>query len=164
MRSIITIFIVLALLSFRQSETRTIPSADIKTVNGKIINTSVFSNSGKPYLIAFFATWCKPCKDELNAISEVYADWQKETGVKVIAVSIDDSKTSSKISSFVNANSWDFEVYHDYNMDFKRALNVQCSPHIFLVDGSNHIVWERNTYHEGDEEVIYKKIKEYILK
>ena len=39
---------------------------------------------------------------ELNAISEVYDDWQEETGVKVIAVSIDDSRNAAKVGPFAN--------------------------------------------------------------
>jgi len=44
------------------------------------------------------ATWCVPCKKELDAIHKEYAQWQKETGVKLIAISIDDSTRSTKIA------------------------------------------------------------------
>ena len=151
------------LFVFIQSEQK-LPDVGIKTLNGKTIRTSSFSNNGKPYLICFFATWCKPCKSELDALSEVYSEWQKETGVKIIAVSIDDPKTSGKISPFVKSNDWDFEFYHDENMDLKRALNVICSPHVFLVNADNIIVWQHNSYKQGDEDEIYSKIKECIKK
>ena len=64
-----------------------LPSVSLKDINGKNINTAQLSNDGKPFIISFFATWCKPCLRELKAIQDVYDDWQEETGMKVIAVS-----------------------------------------------------------------------------
>ena len=72
-----------------------IPSVDIKNIDGGIINTSEFNNDNNPIIISFWATWCKPCKEELDNIHEVYADWVEETNVKLIAISIDDARNSS---------------------------------------------------------------------
>jgi len=138
---------------------RAIPSVDIKTLDGKTVNSSAFDNAGKPIIISFWATWCTPCKKELNNISEVYADWQKETGVKLIAVSIDDSRNSPKIQPYVDSQSWDYEVYSDPNGDFKRALNVNSIPHTFLVNGDKKIVWQHTSYVEGDEFHLYDEVK-----
>ena len=68
-----------------------LPSVKLKDMNGKVIDTAKLSNDGKPFIISFFATWCKPCNRELKAIHEVYPDWQDETGVRVIAISIDEA-------------------------------------------------------------------------
>lgn len=138
---------------------RGIPAIDIKTLDGKTINTSSFDNGGKPMIISFWATWCTPCKKELNNINELYADWQKETGIKIIAVSIDDSRNSPKIQPYVDSQSWEYEVYSDPNGDFKRALNVNSIPHTFLVNGDKKIVWQHTSYVEGDEFHLYDEIK-----
>ena len=102
-------------------------------------------------IISFWATWCSPCKNELNTIAEVYDDWKKETGVKLIAISIDDSKSSNKVAPYVNGKGWDYESYLDINSDFKRAMNVNMPPHTFIVDGSGSIVWQHVGFKEGDE-------------
>ena len=85
----------------------------LKTLDGKTIESSIIQNDGKPMIISFWATWCKPCNRELNAIKEVYEDWQEETGVKLVAISIDDARSSSKVKPHVDGNGWDYEVYLD---------------------------------------------------
>jgi len=143
----------------QNSEGRTIPAADVKTVDGKTVNTSKFSNDGKPIIISFWATWCKPCKKELDAISDNYEEWQKETGVKLIAISIDDSRSSGKVGTDAKSHGWDYEVYLDENQDFKRAMNVNNVPHTFIVNGKGEIVWQHNSYSEGDEDHLYEVLK-----
>jgi cytochrome c biogenesis protein CcmG/thiol:disulfide interchange protein DsbE len=147
-------FLLFTAFTFMDGE-RKIPSVDMKTLDGQTINSSKFTNNGKPMVISFWATWCTPCKKELTAIAEVYSDWQKELGVKLIAISIDDSKTASKVKSTVDAKAWDYEVYLDINSDFKRAMNVNNVPHTFVVDGAGNIVWDNNTYVEGGEKKLH---------
>lgn len=136
-----------------------IPSATLKNLDGTKINSNTFSNNGKPIIISFWATWCKPCKKELDAIAENYTDWKKETGVKLIAISIDDVRTSGKVVTDVKTKGWEYEVYLDENQEFKRAMNVNNVPHTFLVDGNGKIVWSHNSYAEGDEEKLYENVK-----
>ncbi len=136
-----------------------IPSVEVKNIGGENINTSTISNDGKPIIISFWATWCKPCVQELTAISEQYEEWQKETGVKVIAVSTDDSRNMARVQPFVNSRSWEYEIYLDPNGDFKRALNVNNIPHTFLVNGKGEIVWQHNSYTPGDEEELFELVK-----
>ncbi|HEY4800702.1 MAG TPA: TlpA disulfide reductase family protein [Bacteroidia bacterium] len=144
-----SIFILLS--SFITDNGRKIPSVDLKSLEGKTINSSTFSNGGKPIIISFWATWCSPCKKELNTIAEVYDDWKKETGVKLIAIAIDDSKSSANVAPYVNSKGWEYESYLDVNSDFKRAMNVNMPPHTFIVDGNGNIVWQHVGFKEGDE-------------
>ncbi len=136
-----------------------IPSVNIKTLEGKTINTASFDNNGDPIIISFWALWCKNCIKELEAISEVYEDWQDETNVKLIAISIDDSRNTSKLKPFINSKGWEYEIYHDPNSDFKRALGINSIPHTFLLNGKKEIVSEHVGYTDGQEEELYKKVK-----
>ena len=128
-----------------------LPSIDIKTVDGKTINTANLSNDGKPMIVSFWALWCKPCVKELTTISEVYPDWVKETGVKLFAVSIDDARSSSRVKPTVESKNWEYEVLLDQNGDFKRAMNVNMIPHTFLLNGKGEIVWQHTSFAEGAE-------------
>ena len=149
----------IALCAGQSSETKPLPSADVKTLDGKKMNTSKITNDGKPIVISFWATWCKPCKKELDAISEVYEEWQKETGVKLIAISIDDSRSSGKVVTDTKSHGWEDEVYLDETQDFKRAMNVNNVPHTFIVNGKGEVVWQHNSYSEGDEEHLFEALK-----
>ena len=139
-----------------------IPSVDIKDLNGKVFNTSEFDNNNNPIIISFWATWCKPCKQELENIHELYEDWQEETNVKLIAISIDDSRNTAKIKPLVNAKGWEYEVYQDSNREFATKMGVNPIPHTFLLDGNKKVVWEHVTYADGDEEELYEKVLELI--
>lgn len=144
------------------AQTKTVPSVDMKDLNGQIVNSSEFDNDGKPFIINFWATWCSPCKRELDNISEVYEDWQEETGVKIYAISIDDSRRSRQVKPHVDASGWDFEVILDENSDFRRAMNVNNPPYTFLVDGNGKIVYQHIGYSDGDEDELYEKVLELI--
>ena len=141
-----------------------LPSITLKDINGKTVRTDTLSNNGKPFIIDFFATWCKPCNRELSAISEVYADWQDETGVKLIAVSIDQAQNINKVRPLVDRNEWPYEVLLDPNSDFKRALGINTIPYTIIVDGQGNIVYKHNGYTEGAEQELIDKVRELINK
>ena len=138
-------------------DTKQIPVVNLKDMKGNSVNTSKLGFTG-PVVISFWATWCAPCKKELNNINDVYEKWQEETGVNLVAVSIDDEKTKSQVPVYVNGKSWDFLVLMDPNGDFKRAMGVNNVPHTFLVDQSGNIVYSHNNYAPGDEEKLYVEI------
>lgn len=159
----ILFLLLISLLTLNASD-RIVPTVKLKDTKGKTVNTSEMNNNGKPYIINFWATWCKPCIQELNNIHDYYSDWQKESGIKVYAISIDDSRNSRRVAPFINGRGWEYEVLLDPNGDFKRAMNVNNPPHTFLVDGKGNIVWEHNGYAPGDEKELYKKYKELLAK
>lgn len=154
--SVITL-LLFSVTSFAQK--RSLPNVTVKNLKGKQVNIQSVENDGKPIVISFWATWCKPCKKELNTIAEVYEDWQDETGVKLIAVSIDDSRSLSKVKPYVNASGWEYEILLDTNKELSRALGVTSVPHTFLIDGKGNIVWEHRGYIDGDENELLEKIE-----
>ena len=158
--AVLLIGLALSTVSFSQEEgnVKQLPSVTLKDMEGKTINTSDLGFDG-PVVISFWATWCSPCKRELSEIHEKYADWQAETGVNLVAVSIDDEKTKAQVPVYVNGKGWEYLVLMDPNGDFKRAMGVNNVPHTFLIDKAGNIVYSHNNYAPGDEEKLYEEIK-----
>ena len=138
-----------------------LPKINLKDVEGNSIDVSKISNNGKPIIVSFWATWCKPCKAELNTIAEEFDDWVDETGVKLIAISIDDARSASRVEPYINAMGWEYTVLMDPNGNMKRAMNVNNVPHTFLLDGNGKIVWDHNNYSPGDEHELYQEVVKY---
>lgn len=150
------------LLSIGGEALAQVPAITLKNIEGKTIRTDTLSNGGKPFIIDFFATWCKPCNRELTAIAEVYDEWQEETGVKVYAVSIDRAQNINKVKPLVDNHGWPYEVLLDPNSDFQRALGVQMIPYTLIVDGEGKIVYKHNGYTDGAEEELIEKVRELV--
>ena len=156
---------LLVLLGVATNVFAQIPAVTLKTLDGKTVRTDTLSNNGKPIIIDFFATWCKPCNRELSAIAEVYEEWQEETGVKLIAVSIDQAQNINKVAPLVSENEWPWEtVLLDPNSDFKRALGIQMIPYTLIIDGEGNIVYKHNGYTDGAEEELIEKCRELVSK
>lgn len=116
---------------------------------------------GEPAIISFWSLTCKPCILELNALSENYPDWYEECPFTVIAVSVDDARSSSKVKSFAEGKGWsDFTILLDPNQDLKRAMNVATMPTVFIVDKEGKIVHRHMGYNPGGENELFEKIKE----
>jgi peroxiredoxin len=139
-----------------------LPQVTLKDINGKTVRTDTLNNGGKPMIISFFATWCKPCNRELTAISEVYDEWQEETGVKVVAISIDQAQNINKVKPLVSNHGWEYDILLDPNGDFKRALGIQTIPFVLICDGKGNIVYKHNGYTDGAEEELIEKVRELI--
>lgn len=128
-----------------------LPSVKMKTIKGLPFSSDSIVNNGKPIIISFWATWCKPCIRELTTIADVYDEWVAETGVKLYAISVDDSRSMTLVGPLVNGKGWEYTVLLDPNSDFKRAMNVGPIPHTFLLNGSGQVVYQHTSFAEGDE-------------
>ena len=155
-------YLILLGMLFTLSCNAQLPSISLKDINGKSLNTAMLNNDGKPFIISFFAIWCKPCLRELKAIQDVYNEWHDETGMKLIAISVDEAQNSAKVKPMADRLGWDYDVLLDPNGDFKRAMGVNMIPAVFIVDGDGKIVDSRTGYTDGSEEHLIEKIRELV--
>jgi thiol-disulfide isomerase/thioredoxin len=133
---------------------RTLPNITLTDMNGKKVNVADLGKTGKITVLDFWATWCVPCKKELNNINELYEDWQKKYNVSIVAVSIDDSRSSTKVKPYAEGQRWTYDVLLDVNQDLKRDLNIQSVPFTVVIDQSGKIVYSHSGYTEGDENIL----------
>ena len=153
---LISLLLLVPTISFAQI--KNLPNVDVKKIDGSNFNFKNIDNNGSPKVISFWATWCKPSTKELNNIAELYEDWKDETNVKLVAVSIDDRRSQSKVAPYVNSSGWEYEIYIDPNSDLKRAMGVSTVPHTFLLDKNKQIIWQHRGYVEGDEYELFDEI------
>ena len=151
-------------ISFSQENNIKIPSIIVKDQNFNDFNTINLTKSSHPIIIDFWATWCKPCIKELIILDENYENWKNETGVEIYIVSVDDTRSMSKVIPFAKSNNWKFNILLDPNSDFKRAMGIIDIPHTFILDTNGIIVYEHTSFSEGDEEEYYDKLLSIVNK
>ena len=161
MKRLLLILIAAFALSLSSVQAQ-LPAITLKTMNGVEVRTDTLSNDGKPLIIDFFATWCKPCNRELDAISEVYEEWQEETGVKIFAVSIDQAQNINKVKPLVSNHNWEYDVLLDPNSDFLRAVGGQMIPYTLIVDAQGKVVYKHSGYTDGAETELIEKVREFV--
>ncbi|MDO8365488.1 MAG: TlpA disulfide reductase family protein [Saprospiraceae bacterium] len=141
---------------------KTLPSANIKTLEGQSINVQELGKTGKITVINFWATWCSPCKKELDAIMDYYEDWQKDYDMELIAISVDDARSAAKVPGMVKEKASTYRVLLDPAKELQTAANIQAVPYTFVLDQNGNIVFEHNGYTPGDElelEELFKELK-----
>ena len=152
----------LLLVGFNLNAQTNLPNIQLSNLEGKkVSSTADFSQKDQLYVFSFWATWCTPCISELDEINDLMSEWKKEVDFKLIAISIDDSRTQKRVKPLINGKGWEFDILLDTNQDFKRALGIVNVPYLIVVK-NNKIVHIQNGYVPGNELDLLEKLK--ILK
>lgn len=153
------ILTLLTLFAVKISLAQAIPNTNIKALDNSNVTISEVVNSEGPTLLVFWATWCSHTTEGLTMLQDDYLDdWIDEFNLKIVAVSVDDARNSSKVGPYANGKGWEFDVYMDTNGDLKRDMGINNAPHLFILNSSKEIVWQNNNFVDGDEEIIYQKL------
>ncbi len=153
------LLIALTTIISLQVSAQNIPSVSLKNLKGETVNISDYANNGKITVLSFWATWCSPCKRELDAIAEVYEEWQEEYDMELLAITIDDARALPKVKPMVESKRWDYEILSDVKQDLMRGMNFQNVPMTFLLDKEGNLVYTHSGYAPGDEYELEDKIK-----
>lgn len=161
MRKLLFLFTIFLLAVSNKSfaQDKKLPSLILSDMNGDKVDLSQLNKDGKIIILDFWATWCVPCKKELTNIMNDYADWQKNYNVELVAVSIDDSRNTTKVKPMVDGLSWPYRVLLDPNQDLKRVFGFQNVPYLLIADKDGNIVYQHTGYVEGDEFEVEDQLK-----
>lgn len=158
MKKVICMLTLLA--GFAVTAQETVPSIYLETMDGDRINIQSLTDTDQVTVLSFWATWCMPCLRELGAINEVYKTWQEETGVELIAISTDDSRTKNRVKPLINGKGWDYTVLLDTNQDLMRRFHIPNIPHTIVVK-NNKVLYRHSGYVPGAEDELYEVILEH---
>jgi peroxiredoxin len=139
---------------------KSVPDVQVENLEGKKVNLQDYVGKGDLTILSFWATWCKPCKTELDAINAIYEEWQEKFGVELVAVSIDNTRTSRRVIPMVEQKGWPYTILTDTNQNVQRALNFRSIPQTFLVNGEGKIIYSHSGYTPGSEFELEDKMKE----
>ncbi len=162
MKKIILAAMILIVVTIAKAQD--VPNVQVKNVKGENVNFADVIKKGRITVVSFWATWCVPCKKEINNISEVMPEWKKNLDFDFVTVSIDDTRNIAKVKSYVNTMKWDFPTLIDPNQDLKQKLNFPSVPYTVVFDGNGKIVYTHQGYVEGDEIMLKDKLKELLQK
>ncbi len=158
MKKIFTLFAAM-LFAVSVCPAQTMPDVKVEDAAGEIISTRQLVD-GKPFIVSFWSLTCKPCIMELNALNDQLDEWREQVDFKVVAVSVDDVRASSRARALANGRAWDFTCLFDKNQDLRRAMNVSLTPQTYVVDGKGNIVYSHSGYTPGSELELLDKLKE----
>jgi len=161
------ILLLLATIGFgftSDQPTKLLPNISIADLQGKPVNIQEYAKQKKITVISFWATWCAPCKRELDAISELYPTWQEEYNTQLVAITIDNARALTQVKPLIEEKGWEFDVLSDAKQELQQALNFQAIPQTFVVDETGTILYQHEGYTPGDEYELEKKLKELAAK
>lgn len=157
MKYLFSALLLLSLVSLSHAQS-SVPSVEVKTLEGETIDISKYIQPGKTYVISFWATWCSPCKKELDAIAEVYEEWQEEYDIELLAITIDNARALAKVKPMVMEKGWEYTIFSDPNQKLFQALNGNTVPQTYVVDSKGEIVYSHTGYVPGDEYELEDKL------
>ncbi len=157
-KSLLT-FILLISFAALFAQSKSLPLIDIEDMDGNPVNVKSFKNDGGPTVIVFWATWSRSSINELNALHKVYDDWKAETGVRIIAISIDEARMTPRIKNLAKVHDWKFDMYEDVKGLLTRALDAHTFPKTLILDNKLNITYEKDDFTAGDEANLLEEIK-----
>jgi len=131
------------------------PEIVLKDLQGRDVKLSDLR--GKVVLVNFWATWCKPCKEEMPAMQASY-DKLRDKGFVVLAVN--ELEDTARVAEHIRTHGHTFEVVMDHNNQVANMYGVVGLPASFLIDPQG-IVRERISGSLLTESRIEEMVKKY---
>lgn len=135
------------------------PEATVMNEKGERVQLHEYVKSGSPKIISLWATWCGPCRMELNGLKNVADDWKEKYDLEIVTVSVDVPAMVNRARKMAEVNGWDYTFMHDADQKLLSDLNLNSIPHSWLVDGDGKILSVMVGYSSNYEKQLERKLK-----
>jgi len=129
------------------------PNFRLSDLDNKIFTLKEFK--GKPLIVNFWATWCKPCREELPAFNRAWAKL-KGQGVQMLAINIGEDPTA--VFNFIKEYPIDFKVLLDPQSDELANWQMRGLPTTFVIDSYGRVVYQAIGEREWDNDELLTKV------
>ena len=151
-------FVVAALVAFALSwaphasaldKDQKVPAIDLKDFSGKAWDKEALQ--GHVVLIDFWASWCKPCNEEMPFLEALYNE-NKAKGFVVLGVSVDEDRKTAE--AFAKKMKISFPVVHDADRKVASRFRPKKMPSSYLIDAEGNVIKVHRGFRASDAKVI----------
>ena len=147
---------LVVLLAFNFAGTQHLPSIKLKDLENKRQELSQYYSDG-PILINFWNLACEPCKKEMKELDKIHVKYF-DKGFEVVSINIDNTRSMSKVKSYVNSQKYSFTVLSDPKAELFRKMGAKVMPFVIIADSTGEIINRHVGYNPGDEKELEKEI------
>jgi len=147
---------LLVLMAIGWTGTNHLPNMKFKDLKNKKQNLSQYYSDG-PILLNFWNLACEPCKKEMKELDKLNKKYGAQ-GFEVVSINIDNTRSMSKVKSYVNSQKYSFTVLSDPKAEFFRKMGGKVMPFVIIADSTGEIINRHVGYNPGDEIRLEKEI------
>ena len=147
---------IVFLLTFNWAGTQHLPDIKLKDLNNKRQDLRQYYSDG-PILLNFWNLACEPCKKEMKELDKIHVKYS-DKGFEVVSINIDNTRSMSKVKSYVNSQKYSFTVLSDPKAELFRKMGAKVMPFVIIADSTGEIINRHVGYNPGDEKELEKEI------
>jgi len=147
---------LLVLMTIGWSGTNHLPNMKLKDLKNKRQDLSQYYSDG-PILLNIWNLACEPCKKEMKELDKLNIKYGPQ-GFEVVSINIDNTRSMSKVKSYVNSQKYSFTVLLDPKAEFFRKMGGKVMPFVIIADSTGKIINRHVGYSPGDEIRLEKEI------
>jgi cytochrome c biogenesis protein CcmG, thiol:disulfide interchange protein DsbE len=98
---------------------------------------SLASLKGKPAIINFWASWCKPCEEEVPVLE---ATWREHRDDGLVVLGIDSQDFKGDARTFAKENGMTYPIVHDGPGGTMRSYDLTGLPETYFLDRDGKLV------------------------
>jgi thiol-disulfide isomerase/thioredoxin len=150
------LFPVLICYSYSQEIDKPAHFFNVLSTNGDTVNLQALA--GKVVILDFWASWCKPCKEEMPYFIDLY-NRNKDIGLVIVAVNLDENQ--DKLFGFINklGKEVPFYIIHDKDSKIAGDYKIETMPTSYVIDKKGVIKYKHEGFENSYKEQFENEIK-----